>query len=47
MLKTAKVPQLQYADEVVDVFAVQVVALPQVQFLRFERRCDHAATVVS
>ena len=34
VLKTAKVPQLQYSDKVVDVLAVQVVVLPQVQFQR-------------
>ena len=34
VLKTAKVPQLQYSDKVVDVLAVQVVVLLQVQFQR-------------
>ena len=33
LLAPATVQQLQYSDKVVDVLAVQVVVLPQVQFL--------------
>ena len=38
MLKTAKVPQLQYSDKVVDVLAVQVVVC---------RRCSSAVMNVA
>ena len=44
VLKTAKVPQLQYSDKVVDVLAVQVVVLPQVQVCGYGRRCDHSGS---